>query len=77
MRTSIHVQYDTKTIQLLRGLKLYRKLNTKFENVAKVQDKQVANLQSNVHIYHRNLTVPYKYHQLWQVAKLQGLPHRI
>jgi len=48
MRTSAHVQCDTKTIQLLGGLKLYRKRTTKCENVAKVQDMQVAKLRGNV-----------------------------
>ena len=68
-----------KTIQLFRSaniarLNLHIKQSTKCETVAKIQDTYVAKLWSNEHVYHRNLTVPWKCGQLRPVADLQGWP---
>jgi len=51
MMISAHVQYDTKTIKHFRLANIgrvssYTKHSTKYETVAKFQDKQVAKLWS-------------------------------
>jgi len=78
MRILVHVQYDTKTTQLIMSaninrLKLYVKYSTKCATVTKTEDTQVAKLWSNGHAWRNiNSPVPYKCDQLWQEADLQG-----
>jgi hypothetical protein len=54
MRIAAHVQYDTQIIQPFKltnngMLNLHTKPITNGETMAKIQDKQVANLSSNDH----------------------------
>jgi len=54
MRILVHVQYDTKTTQLIisaniNRLKLYVKYSTKRATVTKTEDTQVAKLRSKGH----------------------------
>jgi hypothetical protein len=63
MRIAAHVQYDTQIIQLFKltnngMLNLYTKHIINCETMAKIQDKQMANISSNDHVWHHiNLPV--------------------